>query len=58
MACVAGQVCDGAEPGGLALPVSAALQVWGEVTHTGGAGGEGCYPACLRLAEEVALGKA
>lgn len=55
---MAGQVCDGAEPGGLALPVSAALQVWGEVTHTGGAGGEGCYPACLRLAEEVALGKA
>lgn len=28
VACVAGQVCDGAEPGGRALPVSAALQVW------------------------------
>ena len=48
MACVAGQACDGAEPGGLALPASAALQVWGlgqgetrqgKVTHTGRGGG-------------------
>lgn len=45
---MAGQACDGAELGGLALPVSAALQVWGlgpgetrqgEVTHTGGGRG-------------------
>lgn len=48
VACVAGQACDGAEPGGLALPASAALQVWGlgqgetrqgKATHTGRGGG-------------------